>query len=336
MRRPGPKKVSPIFPFNTLATVWEFSHTSPSSMRIVHSHEVDPLPANTVPAALAPILSNISEDQLREWVANMAYPRHFVAEKNENRAVGDWLTHIFRYLGYTVERQGPSSNIVASTSNLFAKTILLGAHYDSAPNSPGADDNASAVAAMLSCAAALAQYSPQLPVMFVAFNREEDGFLGSREFVAQYHPSVRFDCAHILEMVGFASSAPGSQRLPTGLPIQLRDAGDFLGILSNEQSAAAMQLVLQQSLHSTPDLPVTGLQVSPGAERVFPVLARSDHVPFWHQNIPALMWTDTAEFRNPHYHLRSDTPETLDYTFLHRVTTLLTAAIFRQASTLAP
>ena len=303
-------------------------------MRIVHSHEVDPLQENSLPAALAPILSKISEDQLREWVRNMAHPRHFVAEKNENRVIGDWLAHIFRYLGYTVERQGPSSNIVASTPNLSARTILLGAHYDSVPNSPGADDNASAVAAMLACAAALAQVTPQLPVMFVAFNREEDGFLGSREFVAQYHPSVRFHCAHILEMVGYASHAPGSQRLPTGLPIQLRDTGDFLGLLANEQSASAMNLVLQQSRSSTPDLPVTGLQVVPGAERVFPVLARSDHVPFWHQSIPALMWTDTAEFRNPHYHLPSDTPETLDYKFLHRVTTLLTATILQQASDL--
>ncbi|MGZ8939232.1 MAG: M20/M25/M40 family metallo-hydrolase, partial [Limisphaerales bacterium] len=321
------------FSFNPLASFALFRHNRPDpGMRIIHSHQVDPMPADSISSALEPILASISEDQLRDWVRIVAQPRHFSAEKKENVELANWLTHIFRYLGYTVERQGPSANIVASTSNLFAKTILLGAHYDSAPNSPGADDNASAVAAMLSCAAALARHTPSLPVMFVAFNREEDGFLGSREFVAQFHPSVRFDCAHILEMVGFASTAPGSQRLPTGLPIQLRDTGDFLGLLSNEQSAAAMQLVLQQSRTATPDLPVTGLQVSPGAERVFPVLARSDHVPFWHENIPALMWTDTAEFRNPHYHLPSDTPETLDYTFLHRVTTLLTATIFQQAS----
>lgn len=301
-------------------------------MRVIHSSEVEPIIGNS--AAVAAIIDRISEEKIREWVRLIAQPRHFTAEKKENASVADWLTHVLRYLGYTVERQGPSSNIVASTSNLFAKTILLGAHYDAVPNSPGADDNASAVAAMLACAAAFAECTPELPIMFVAFNREEDGFLGSREFVAQYHPSVRFECAHILEMIGFASKAPGSQRLPTGLPIQLRDTGDFLGLLANEQSAAAMQLVLQQSRATTPDLPVTGLQVSPGAERVFPVLARSDHVPFWLQSIPAVMWTDTAEFRNPHYHLPSDTPETLDYTFLHRVTRLLAATLYQQASTL--
>jgi len=137
-------------------------------------------------------------------------------------------------------------------------------------------------------------------------------------------------------MVGFATRAPGSQKVPPGLPITLRDSGDFLGLLSNAQSAPTMQLVLKQSRFCTPQLPVTGLEVVPGAERAFPVLARSDHAPFWHQKIPALMWTDTAEFRNPNYHLPSDTPETLDYTFLHWVTTLLTASVYLQASALVP
>jgi hypothetical protein len=135
-------------------------------------------------------------------------------------------------------------------------------------------------------------------------------------------------------MVGYASSAPSSQRLPTGLPIQLRDTGDFLGLLANDQSAAVMQLVLATARACTPALPVTGLKVVPGAERAFPVLARSDHVPFWIRQIPAVMWTDTAEFRNPHYHRPSDTPDTLDYSFLHQVTALLTASVLSQAAAL--
>jgi Zn-dependent M28 family amino/carboxypeptidase len=304
-------------------------------MRIIHSDQVDCSDGKCIPPALEEILARISEEQHREWVNYLSHPRHFTAEKKENRAMGDWLAHIFRYLGYTVERQGPSENIVASPSKFFGHGILVGAHFDSVPNSPGADDNASAVAALLGCASALSQCTPHLPVMFVAFNREEDGFLGSREFVAQYHPSVRFECVHILEMVGFATTAPGSQKVPPGLPITLRDAGDFLGLLANEQSSPTMQLVLRQSRLCTPQLPVTGLEVVPGAERAFPVLARSDHAPFWHQKIPAVMWTDTAEFRNPNYHLPSDTPETLNYTFLHHVTTLLTATIYQQASDLA-
>ena len=318
----------PLRPVDTSAKL----SAARSRMRIIHSHQVEPLA--TLPA-LEHLLATISEEQLRQWVRSLAVPRHFSAEAKQNRAAGDWLSDIFQGFGYTVEKRGPSANIIAAPKTPFESAVLIGAHYDSVPNCPGADDNASAVTAMLGCAAALAQHSAPLPVIFVAFNREEDGFLGSAEFVREKQFSGRIECAHILEMVGFANKAPGSQGRPTGLPIQLRDAGDFLGLLANEQSAPAMNLVLQQSRAVTPELPVTGLEVGPGAERAFPVLARSDHVPFWMEKIPALMWTDTADFRNPHYHRASDTPETLDYLFLHRVTTLLSASVFAQASRVA-
>jgi Zn-dependent M28 family amino/carboxypeptidase len=301
-------------------------------MRISHSQDLDSTAIPPVDPTLRTILDRISEEQLREWVTYLSQPRHFTSEETQNRAIANWLSHIFSYLGFSVDRQGPSANIVAFPSTRPSNAILVGAHYDSVPHSPGADDNASAVAAMLACASALA--TAQLPLIFVAFNREEDGFIGSQEFVAKYHPTIRFKCAHILEMVGYASSVPGSQQLPTGLPIQLPSTGDFLGLLSNENSAPAMQEVLQQSRAVAQELPVIGLQVIPRAERVFPVLARSDHAPFWKANIPAVMWTDTAEFRNPHYHKPTDTPDTLDYTFLHRVTTLLTASVHTQASAL--
>src|SRR5438270_7729772 len=81
----------------------------------------------------------------------------------------------------------------------------------------------------------------------------------------------------------------------------------------------------------TPELPVTGLKVRLGLEKHFPVLARSDHAPFWAEEIPALMWTDTSEFRNHNYHRHTDTPDTLDYAFLRNVTQLLTASVIEQA-----
>jgi Zn-dependent M28 family amino/carboxypeptidase len=198
---------------------------------------------------------------------------------------------------------------------------------------PGADDNGSAVAAMLGCAGACRLWHPVLPVMFVAFNCEEDGLAGSRDFVASYLRTAPFKLrsVHILEMVGYASSAPGSQRVPAGLPIKLSDRGDFLGLLANGFSVDIVDSVLRQATTYTPQLPVTGLKVGPGLEKHFPVLARSDHAPFWAEQIPALMWTDTSEFRNSNYHLRTDTSDTLDYTFLRSVTQLLTASVVEQA-----
>jgi Zn-dependent M28 family amino/carboxypeptidase len=231
-----------------------------------------------------------------------------------------------------VQRQGDCTNILALPKPAPTNALLVGAHYDSVPNCPGADDNASAVAALLGCAQACHQHDPALPVIFVAFNREEDDLFGSRDFVGNYLPTAPFRvrCAHILEMVGYASTQPGSQQVPTGLPINISDRGDFLGLLSNRTSGSEMETALRQARTYVTELGVTGLEVEQGFERVFPVLARSDHVPFWVADIPAVMWTDTAEFRNPNYHRPSDTPETLDYGFLRCVTQVLTATVLAQ------
>jgi Zn-dependent M28 family amino/carboxypeptidase len=298
------------------------------AMRIIHSHEAEAL---SVSPKIKACLDTVSEDELRELVEAIARPRHFVAESRQNRSTAEWLAEKLASFGLRVEQQGSCSNIVAVPRGLTNtnELILVGAHYDSVPESPGADDNGSAVAAMVACAAACGRRDAALNVLFVAFNREEEGFLGSRDFVESYLPDapLRIRHAHILEMVGYASSEPGSQRLPTGLPIQLSNIGNFLGLLANSQSAPLMERILAHAAGSVVDLPVTALQVVPGAERLFPVRARSDHVPFWSRDIPAVMWTDTAEFRNPNYHQPTDTPNTLNYTFLKRVTQLLTASV---------
>ncbi len=299
-------------------------------MIVHHAHKVKPV--ERLPQ-LAAILDTVNESQLRQWVEHLSVPRHYVAEPKQNQATADWLAQVFGSFGYRVERQGEFSNIVALPACAVEQVIVVGAHYDSVPGCPGADDNGSAVAAMLGCAAACTQWHSALPVVFVAFNREEDGLLGSREFVQSYLPQAALEvrCAHILEMVGYASSEPGSQRLPTGLPVKISDTGDFLGLLATGASKAAMDLVLRHAGAYLPGLPVTGLNVRLGLERYFPVLARSDHAPFWDAKIPAVMWTDTSEFRNHHYHLSSDTPDTLNYPFLKQVCQLLTACVIHQA-----
>src|SRR6185436_15638577 len=182
-------------------------------MNIVHSRKVQRAESS---AKIAALLETIAETQLREWVERISVPRHFGAEPEQNRAVADWLSRVFDSMDYKVKRQGRFSNILALPDTPFDEVILVGAHYDSVPMCPGADDNGSAVAAMLGCAAACALWRPVLPIIFVAFNREEDGLRGSRDFVESYLPNAPFGihCAHILEMVGYATSAPGSQRVP--------------------------------------------------------------------------------------------------------------------------
>lgn len=299
-------------------------------MIIVQSKQVRPVARLGNVAALTEL---IDESQLQAWVERISVPRHFAAERRQNQTVGDWLHRTLDQFGYCVEHQGQFRNIVALPRKAFPSMLLVGAHYDSVPMCPGADDNGSAVAAMLGCAAACNRWHIPLPVIFVAFNCEEDGLLGSREFVDSYLPSAPFEveCAHILEMVGYAVSEPGSQSVPKGLPIKMSDTGDFLGLLANGISSKMMNAILRHVEAYVPELPVTGLNVKLGIEKYFPVLARSDHAPFWTRKIPAVMWTDTSEFRNHNYHRQTDTPDTLNYGFLRRVTRLLTACVVSQA-----
>ena len=267
---------------------------------------------------------NVAIPSLKETVETIAIPRHYVAEKSNNQFVASWIEGQFDKFGYQTFRQGEFDNI-ATQYNGGKPAILIGAHYDSMPETPGADDNGSAVAAMLGCAKAIAEQAPEAPVCFVAFNREEDSLMGSRIFVADYAlQNLKLREVHVLEMVGYCDHSPGSQKLPQGLPVNLiRDRGDFLALIANRTSNRLVKPILSTARTYLPEFPVLGLKVFCGLEKRFTDLRRSDHAPFWDAGIPAMMWTDTSEFRNSNYHEATDTPDTLDYEFLQRVTQLL-------------
>ena len=281
------------------------------------------------------VMEVVSESWLRQTVSRIAVPRNFTAEPERNAEIATWIEQQLQGFGYQTHRQGTYDNIATYPSDAHSSVILIGAHYDSVPGTPGADDNGSAVAAMLACAKAVSPFSAELPVCFVAFNREEEGLLGSRDFVTHFvvpgHMNVRE--AHILEMVGYRSFQPGSQRLPAGLPIQSpRDAGDFLALVANNGARKLPDELVQCARDYLPEFPVLALKVFLGMERMFPHLLRSDHTPFWEARIPAMMWTDTAEFRNPHYHQTTDTPDTLDYAFCRQIAQLLIARVMTSST----
>jgi Zn-dependent M28 family amino/carboxypeptidase len=264
----------------------------------------------------------------------VSIPRHADSEPDNNHLTGQWIASQLRSYGYETKFQGEFGNVVARPKQSSGTScIVVGAHYDSVPGCPGADDNASAVAALLACAKALAVTTPARPVWFVSFNREEDGMVGSADFVTELveHKRVAVREAHILEMVGYCDPRPGSQSLPSGLPVRVPNRGDFLGILANNGSTSVADSILQAAKTYRPDFPVLSLKVYLSFEQLLPVLLRSDHAPFWKTGIPAVMWTDTSEFRNPHYHQVSDTPQTLDYDFLRAVTQILIATILTTA-----
>lgn len=265
--------------------------------------------------------SKIDRDFLRHKVEIFSFIRAYGTEQNE-LAEAMVKSEFERILGscFTV---GTSRNICFG--NPKNARILIGAHYDSVPGSPGADDNASAVAVLLAVAQVL---GAQENVFYVAFNAEECGLQGSKEFVDEMHCNMPFlEVAHILEMLGYTDSSPHSQRNP--LPgLALPDTADFLGLASNQ--GWLIDQLIADAAHAC--IPVVGFSLPEGMpldgiRQVSPHLLRSDHVWFWNKNIPAIMWTDTSEFRNPHYHLPGDLPDTLDYGFMSEVASLLTYSI---------
>lgn len=278
---------------------------------------------------LMTLVQSVSSERLRTYVDLLAFPRHYDAEYRANQHARNLLVEFLRGVGFTPQFQGSFDNIVATTGAADGPYVLLGAHYDSVPGTPGADDNGSALAVCLECARLIKEHGLG-SAMIVFFNREEDGMLGSREFVADLprHPEWKIREAHIFEMVGYCIRTAGSQRMPAGLPVLLTsDVGDFLGVLANRHSNSIADSLLTLAASFIPRTPVLALKMYLGIEQFFGHLLRSDHAPFWEAGMPALMWTDTADFRNPHYHLASDTPETLDYDFLSQVTQLALARV---------
>jgi Zn-dependent M28 family amino/carboxypeptidase len=219
------------------------------------------------------------------------------------------------------------SNIVAqmSFSDHPKKQYIVGAHYDSVVGTVGADDNASAVAVQLETARQLKmikdRYELDLAVKFISFPLEEPPAFGTRHMgssVYAYNAWKRkeqIDGMICLEMVGFTCHNPGCQDYP--FPLMFFDypkLGDYIGIVGNFKSRAFTN-DLTKAFSKNLDLPVVKLTV-PGGGYLLPSVRLSDHSSFWHRGYKAVMITDTAFYRNPNYHLASDTMEKLDYGFM--------------------
>ena len=211
--------------------------------------------------------------------------------------------------------------------------LVIGAHYDTVAGSPGADDNASGLAVLLEIARVI---TPRCQALrggcvpeFAAFSLEEPGFIGSEDYLAKAEVAgTRIRGAIILECVGYTNHTPGSQRTPPGLPFPLPDKGNFIGLVGNEPAKPIKEAFEAAARQHAPELPCIGLLV-PGNGAMISDSRRSDHVPFWDKGYPAVMLTDTADFRNPHYHRASDRRETLDIPFITQVAKALSAAVLQ-------
>ncbi len=230
----------------------------------------------------------------------------------------------FAYGGYNAQNIVGKQNGTGTSGD----TYILGGHFDTVSDAPGADDNGSAVAGMLEAVRILSQYPTKKSIKYIGFDLEEAGLLGSLQYTQNGISSGENIAGMIaLEMIGYYSTAPNSQTLPVGFNLLFPDAynevasqdfkGNFItnvGKVGN--SATLMQQFEDISANYAPSLRTVSVAAPANWQALTPDLGRSDHAPFWLENMPAIMLTDGANFRNPNYHTPNDKVETLNFTFM--------------------
>lgn len=272
-----------------------------------------------------------------------------IGERNVTRrpealaAAASFLELQLRGMGYDVEKQRYEARLFASryqtapppgvadghpVENLVVERrgakrpgeiVIVGAHYDSAEGTPGADDNASGVAAALALARAFSTRSPERTVRFVFFvNEEPPWFEGEHMGSEVYARSIRSRGDDVIAMLSLETMAyftdeKDTQHYPFPFSLFYPSTGSFVGFVADTESKRLVHEVVRV-FRTEGTVPSEGASVPASIEGI----DWSDHGPFWRQGYRALMVTDTAPFRNPHYHEPTDTPATVDVDKLAR------------------
>jgi hypothetical protein len=304
------------------------------------------MPGETGRGALAPLTPGQTEiaRRLERHVRELAGR---IGERNSRHpaALEDAARYVERELaslGYTVVPQRWTSAAGQEFRNVEVTlpgrahsdgVVVVGAHYDSNPGTPGADDNASGVAAVLELARLLRAEPHDRTIHLIAFANEEVPFFGTadqgaRRYVAalkQRGEDVRAMLS--IETIGYYSTGPKTQLYPAPLNRFYPDTGNFIGFVGNLSSRGLVHEAIRAFRRHT-SFPSQGA----AAPASLPGVEWSDHEAFWGAGFPAVMITDTAPFRNPYYHTRGDTPDTIDYPRTARVVDGLVAVVRELAS----
>ena len=281
----------------------------------------------------------VDRNRLKEDLHRLAGERHPLSSPLHLQEAESYLHRQFTEAGLIVTKHhfqalgGTYHNVIGTVRpavqpSQSAPPLILAAHFDTVQGSPGADDNASALAVMLAVARQVRAMTLARPIRFIGFNLEEENLLGSSAYTALLRKNREtIHGAIVLECVGYASHQHNSQKIPPGVPIAVPTTGNFLAVIGNERSQALTASVVQAMKSH---LPIVPLIVPDNGEKL-PDTRRSDHTSFWEDGFPAVMLTDTANFRNPHYHRPTDTLDTLNLDFIASVVDGVTAAVIALA-----
>jgi hypothetical protein len=315
-------------------------NTLPVSLDKSTSGEVRLLLTSEKPSSLTEIIASLNQDSINRYVTSL------YGVRNRNTSAGlekledtkmmirDFFSRYglttsllqHRFAPYTAQNvigkiQGRNPNLV----------IVVGAHFDTVSESPGADDNASGVAAMLEISRVLSAYSFEASIVFVAFDLEEDESVGSYAFVnfGGLHPTDSVIGCINMDMIGYRRLDKNTQTIPDNFERLFSKAyeqvkrnqfrGDFMVKISNVQSSSLSQTYDDVVATYVPTLKVISLEVEGNGEKTKD-LRVSDHSSFWDAGIPAISLGDGANTRNPHYHSTEDKLDDVDFDFLYLIT----------------
>ena len=234
----------------------------------------------------------------------------------------DYIFGTLEANGYAPRRQTyeisrlPVSNIDAALAGTrwSAEILVIGAHYDTVNGCPGANDNATGVAAMLELARRFARHPRPRTIRFAAFVNEEPPFFKTEQMGSLVYARAAKERREqvigmlSLETIGYYSEAPGSQQYPAPIAMLYPDTGNFIGFVSNVQSARLL-IKARRAFKRKTSFPLQ----SAALPDVIPGVGWSDQWAFWQAGYRAMMVTDTAPFRYPWYHTADDTPDKIDY-----------------------
>ena len=271
-----------------------------------------------------------------KYLTQIQPPRNFLNIESLNN-VAAYIKNRFEQYGLTVEFQNfdvdgkTYKNIIATINPEHSKRLVIGGHYDVCGDFQGADDNASAVAGIIETARQLFPHKDNIEyrIDFVAFCLEEPPYFGTENmgsFVhAKYLKDNNIDVIGMInyEMIGYFTDEPNSQDYPIEMMKNIYSSvGNFVANVSNQNSAAFLKK-LNFNNRSKKDIDAYDM-VLPDK---FSSITASDHLNYWEMGYDAVMITDTAHFRNPNYHTKNDTIETIDFKKMQFVVDMVANAI---------
>jgi Zn-dependent M28 family amino/carboxypeptidase len=295
-------------------------------------HQVK-LPRISYLSLLQPLPMSASIDRLYrdvEFLTSLTPARNYLNLHSLESAC-TYIKTAFEKMGALPEEQGwlaegkEYKNIIASYNPEKSSRLIVGAHYDVCGNQPGADDNGSAVAGLLETARLLFEQQPQIDyrIDFVAYCLEEPPFFATKSMGSYVHAKSLHDSkADVMgmicyEMIGYFSDAPNSQSFPSPLlATRYPSTGNFIIVVGIEKYKTFNE-TFYQLMQKEAAIDVQVISFPPGFGSEYAGL--SDQRNYWTFDYPALMINDTSFLRNPHYHLPSDTIDTLDFSKMAEV-----------------